>query len=29
MPQTRFPRRFMILLIVGAAVLTFLVGVGL
>jgi hypothetical protein len=29
MPQTRFPRRLMILLIVGAAVLAVLVGVGL
>lgn len=29
MPQTRFPRRLMILLVVGAAVLAVLVGVGL
>lgn len=29
MPQTRFPRRLMILLIVGVAVLAVLVGVGL
>lgn len=29
MPQTRFPRRLMILLIVGAAVLAVLAGVGL
>ena len=29
MPQTRFPRRLMILLIVGAAVLAVLIGVGL
>jgi len=29
MPQTRFPRRLMILVIVGAAVLAVLVGVGL
>ncbi len=29
MPQTRFPRRLMIVLIVGAAVLAVLVGVGL
>ncbi|HCJ50173.1 MAG TPA: hypothetical protein DHW40_12745 [Microbacterium sp.] len=29
MPQTRFPRRLMILLIVGAALLAVLVGIGL